>query len=252
VKLPYGNFIAETKKPIPDVLREYSKNFRGCIHVFRVEDGRVSEGFILIEDGNVLASAYNMLGTITLYQMNALERMLSLKDTRLKVYSYSEKEKSQLLESYPDSIIVGQEKKDEKPEDMASESPEGPVEALDDPAEKQAVPYESMLSTVLLLPGVVAAALVADGFPIFQKGEQQVDFEHIAVATEDIVRSGTRIATELQLGSAEQIILETPEYKVIIAPIDDMFLCVLAKADGNLGLVRLSIKNVQNTVRDMV
>ncbi len=109
-----------------------------------------------------------------------------------------------------------------------------------------------MLSTVLLLPGVVAAALVADGFPIFQKGEQQVDFEHIAVATEDIVRSGTRIATELQLGSAEQIILETPEYKVIIAPIDDMFLCVLAKADGNLGLVRLSIKNVQNTVRDMV
>ncbi len=249
MKLPYGNFIAETKKPIPDVLREYSKNFRGCIHVFRVEDGRVSEGFILIEDGNVLASAYNMLSTITLYQMNALERMLSLNETRLKVYSYSEKEKSELLESYPDSVIVGQAMNNEKPEGILEEEA---VEASDGPIERQAVPYESMLSTVLLLPGVVAAALVADGFPIFQKGEQQVDFEHIAVATEDIVRSGTRIATELQLGSAEQIILETPEYKVIIAPIDDMFLCVLAKADGNLGLVRLSIKNVQNTVRDMV
>jgi predicted regulator of Ras-like GTPase activity (Roadblock/LC7/MglB family) len=249
VKLPYGNFIAETKKPIPDVLREYSKNFRGCIHVFRVEGGRVSEGFILIEGGNVLASAYNMLSTITLYQMNALERMLSLNDTRLKVYSYSEKEKSELLESYPDSVIVGQAMNNEKPEDVLEEEV---IEASDGPIERQAVPYESMLSTVLLLPGVVAAALVADGFPIFQKGEQQVDFEHIAVATEDIVRSGTRIATELQLGSAEQIILETPEYKVIIAPIDDMFLCVLAKADGNLGLVRLSIKNVQNTVRDMV
>jgi hypothetical protein len=110
VKLPNGNFIAETKKPIPDVLREYSKNFRGCIHVFRMEDGRASEGFILIEDSNVLASAYNMLSTITLYQMNALERMLSLKDTRLKVYSYSEKDKAQLLEAYPDSIIVGQSK----------------------------------------------------------------------------------------------------------------------------------------------
>ena len=248
MKLPYGNFIAETKKPIPEVLREYSKNFRGCIHVFRMEDGRASEGFILIEDSNVLASAYNMLSTITLYQMNALERMLSLKETRLKVYSYSEKEKSQLLESYPDAVIVGQVKKDEKPEDAQYEE----ADVSDDPVEKQAVPYESMLSTVLLLPGVVAAALVADGFPIFQKGEQQVDFEHIAVATEDIVRSGTRIATELQLGSTEQIILETPEYKAIIAPIDDMFLCVLAKADANLGLVRLSIKNVQNTVRDML
>jgi predicted regulator of Ras-like GTPase activity (Roadblock/LC7/MglB family) len=246
VKLPYGNFIAETKKPIPDVLSEYSHGFRGCIHVLRAEDGRASEGFILIEDGNVLASAYNMLSTITLYQMNALERMMALKDTRLKIYSYNEKDKSQLLESYPDAIIVGQGKKGEQPEEPAA-VPDDTYEAQ----EKQAVPYESMLSTVLLLPGVVATALVADGFPIYQKGEQQVDFEHIAVATEDMVRSGTRIATELQLGSTEQIILETPDYKAIIAPIDDMFLCVLAKADANLGLVRLSIKNVQNNLRDL-
>ncbi len=253
MKLPNGNFIAETKKPVQDVLREYSKNFRGCIHVFRMEDGRASEGFILIEDSNVLASAYNMLSTITLYQMNALERMLSLNDTRLKVYSYNERDKAELLESYPDSIIVGQSKKDEPAEDEQQENEEEvATQDSEGPFEKQAVPYESMLSTVLLLPGVVAAALVADGFPIYQKGEQLVDFEHIAVATEDIVRSGTRIATELQLGSTEQIILETPDYKVIIAPIDDMFLCVLAKADANLGLVRLSIKNVQNTVRDML
>lgn len=245
MKLPYGNFIAETKKPIPDVLSEYSHGFRGCIHVLRAEDGRASEGFILIEDGNVLASAYNLLSTITLYQMNALERMMALKDTQLKIYTYSEKDKSQLLELYPDAIIVGQGKKDEKPEEPAARA--DTYEAQ----EKQAAPYESMLSTVLLLPGVVATALVADGFPIYQKGEQQVDFEHIAVATEDMVRSGTRIATELQLGSTEQIILETPDYKAIIAPIDDMFLCVLAKADANLGLVRLSIKNVQNNLRDV-
>ncbi len=242
MKLTYGNLIAETKKPIPDVLSEYSQGFRGCIHVFQADDGKTSEGFILIEDGNVLASAYNLLGTITLYQMNALERMMALKDLRLKIYSYSEKDKAQLLESYPDAIIEGQEKKGEKPEEPAIE---------DEPQEKQAVPYESMLSTVCMLPGVVATALVADGFPIYQKGEQQVDFEHIAVATEDMVRSGTRIATELQLGSTEQIILETPNYKTIIAPIDDMFLCVLAKADANLGLVRLSIKNVQSNLRDV-
>lgn len=254
MRLPQGNFIAETKKPIPDVLREYSKNFDGCIHVYRAEDGRVSEGFILIEDGNVLASAYNMLGTITLYQMNALERMLALVDARLKVYSYSDKDKAQLLEYYPDSVIVDQAKKHGAGivQSGPAEVSDGRMQAHDaGPQERQVVPYESMLSTVLMLPGVVAAALVVDGFPVYQQGEQQVDFEHIAVATEDMVRSGTRIATELQLGSTEQIILETPNYKAIIAPINDMFLCVLAKADANLGLVRLSIRNVQNSVRDM-
>ncbi len=116
--------------------------------------------------------------------------------------------------------------------------------------EPEPISYDVLLSTVAELPGVIAAALVLDGLPIYQQG-QQVDFEHIAVATEDMVRSGTKIATELQLGSAEQIILETPSNKAVIAPIDDMFLCVLTTADANLGLVRLSIQNAQNSMRDL-
>jgi len=95
---------------------------------------------------------------------------------------------------------------------------------------------------------VIATALVADGLPVYQQGEQ-LDFDHIAVATEDMVRSGARIATELQLGVTDEIILETQSHKVVIAPINDMFLCVLTEANANLGLLRLSIKNAQISMR---
>lgn len=237
MKIPDGSFVAETDKSLPEVLKDYGHDFRGCIRVEKGEDGRSSEGFILIDDGNVLASAFATLG-ITLYQMNALDRMRSLKDVRFKIYSYSEEEKSKVFDSYPDSAIGDLPQKAEAREE---ESPAVP--------EPGRISYDVLLSTVTQLPGVIAAALVVDGLPIYQQG-QQVDFEHIAVATEDMVRSGTKIATELQLGSAEQIILETPSNKVVIAPINDMFLCVLTAANTNLGLVRLSIKNVQNSMRD--
>lgn len=236
MKIPDGSFVAETDRPLPEVLKDYGHDFRGCIRVEKGENGRSSEGFILMEDGNVLASAFATLG-ITLYQMNALDRMMSLKNVRLKVYSYSEEEKSKVFDTYPDSVIGDLPQKTE----VLEEAPAVP--------EPRRISYDVLLSTVTQLPGVIAAALVLDGLPIYQQG-QQVDFEHIAVATEDMVRSGTKIATELQLGSAEQIILETLSNKVVIAPINDMFLCVLTVADTNLGLVRLSVKNAQNSMRD--
>jgi predicted regulator of Ras-like GTPase activity (Roadblock/LC7/MglB family) len=236
LKIPDGSFVAETDGPLPEVLKDYGHDFRGCIRVEKGENSRSSQGFILMEDGNVLASAFATLG-ITLYQMNALDRMMSLKDARLKIYSYSEEEKSMVFDTYPDSVIGDLPQKTEALE----EAPAAP--------EPSRISYDVLLSMVTQLPGVMAAALVLDGLPIYQQG-QHVDFEHIAVATEDMVRSGTKIATELQLGSAEQIILETPSNKVVIAPINDMFLCVLTAAEANLGLIRLSIKNAQNSMRD--
>ncbi len=241
VKIPDGSFVAENDKPIPEVLKDYGHDFRGCISVLQGDNGRSSEGFIIIEDGNVLASAYSTMG-ITLYQMNALDRMMSLKDVRLKVYSYSEEEKDSIFDSYPDSVIG----------DRVARAENKDPEAIDAPQqepEPRKIPYDMLLSTVVQLPGIIAAALVADGLPVYQQGVH-VDFEQIAVATEDMIRSGVRIATELQLGITEEIILETPSNKVVIAPVNDMFLCVLTTADTNLGLVRLSIKNAQNNMRD--
>jgi predicted regulator of Ras-like GTPase activity (Roadblock/LC7/MglB family) len=236
LKIPDGSFVAETDGPLPEVLKDYGHDFRGCIRVEKGENSRSSQGFILMEDGNVLASAFATLG-ITLYQMNALDRMMSLKGARLKIYSYSEEEKSVVFDTYPDSVIGDLPQKTE----VIEEAPAAP--------EPSRISYDVLLATVTQLPGVMAAALVLDGLPIYQLG-RHVDFEHIAVATEDMVRSGTKIATELQLGSTEQIILETPSNKVVIAPFNDMFLCVLTAAEANLGLIRLSIKNAQNSMRD--
>lgn len=239
MKIPDGKLIAETVKPVPEALKEYGHDFRGCISIKQGENGMASEGFIIVDDGNVLASAFATMG-IVLYQMNALDRMMALKAPELKVFAYGEGEKAQVFAGYPDSIIGGMSN--------APEANTGEAEAPAAP-EPRKIPYDVLLATVIQLPGVIAAALVVDGLPIYQQG-QQVDFEHIAVATEDMVRSGARIAGELQLGSADQIILETASNKVVIAPLNDMFLCVLTSADANLGLVRLSIRNAQNNMRE--
>jgi predicted regulator of Ras-like GTPase activity (Roadblock/LC7/MglB family) len=241
VKIPEGSFVAETEESIPVVLKKYGHDFRGCIRLTQGENGKGSEGFILVEDGNVLASAYSTLG-IVLYQMNALDRMISRKDARLAVYAYSEDDKYQVLERYPDAVIgdVPPRSEAEKP---AVEKPQAESEG-------ERISYDLLLSAVVQLPGVIATALVADGLPVYQQGEK-IDFDHIAVTTEDMVRSGARIASELQLGITDEIILETPSNKVVIAPINDMFLCVLTEADANLGLLRLSIKNAQNNTRDL-
>lgn len=241
LKLPEGTFIAESKKPIPDVLRENSHDFKGCIRVYKQINGRINEGFILLEDGNVIASALTIVG-ITLYQINALERMMSLTDTVARVYSYSDGEIEQVIDDCPYSLIAARAEK--KPPENSVAVP------AEDGNKSPESPYESLLSSIVSLPCVMAAALVADGLPVYQHGND-VDFEHIAVATEDMIRAGTRIASELQLGTTEQIIMETPEYKVIIAPVSDMFLCVLARADANLGLVRLNIKNAQLSIKDV-
>lgn len=250
MKLPKGVLIAETSKPLTEIVREYGNDFKGCIKLFKAEDDHVSEGFILMGDGDVLASAYSV-HNIKLYQFNALERMMSLSNTICEVVAYTDGEAEEVILNYPDSMIS--EHHIHVPKDRkVVEKEEKPVPEPIVPGteKKPGSIFDTLLLNIVSLPGVMASSLVADGFPIYQYGGN-VDFEHIAVATEDMVRAGIKIATELQLGKTDQIILETNTYKVIIAPISDMFLCVLAKADANLGLVRLTIKNAQNNVKDV-
>lgn len=229
MKLPKGVFIDGSQKPLADVLRERSQGFKGLIHVYK--DGGSGEGFMLVEDGNVLASAYTMMG-ITFYQLNALERMMSLGDVSSEIYSYDDNDRKALLHSFPDSLIT----------DGAEKPPEIKPQKVSPPTAPGR--FDMLLSSIVSQEGVTAAALVADGFPVYQAGKH-VDFEHVAVTTEDMIRAGARIASELQLGVTGQIILETSQNKVIIAQVEDMLLCVLARPEVSLGMVRLIIKNAQ-------
>jgi predicted regulator of Ras-like GTPase activity (Roadblock/LC7/MglB family) len=222
--------MAESTATVADLLKQYGQQFKGCICVYRQEQGTGSEGFILIDNGTVLAAALSSQG-INLHQLDALYRMMALEGVTSKVFVMTDDQIRAVIREAPDAAI-----------NRAATVPAKQVALVKEKAE-----YDHILSLITSLPGVAAAAFVADGLPVFQLGK--ADFEHIAAATEDMVRTGARIAGELQLGMAEQIIIETPGYKVIIAPVSDMFLCVLARGETNLGLIRLNIRSTQDTYK---
>ena len=97
---------------------------------------------------------------------------------------------------------------------------------------------ESKLKKILSLPGVIAVSAFFEGFPVQSIGD--ADFEHVAASAEDFTRAGTRIAQEMNIGYLDQLILETPSNKFIIAPCADLFLCVFTRADAQLGLILIS------------
>jgi predicted regulator of Ras-like GTPase activity (Roadblock/LC7/MglB family) len=231
VNLPEGRPVAESTATVADLLKQYGLQFKGCIFVYRPEQGPGSEGFILIDNGTVLAAALSSQG-INLYQLDALYRMMAMEGVRSKVVEMTDDQLNAVIRDVPEAAI-----------NAAAGAPAKQAT----PVVKEKAEYDHILSLMASLPGVVAVAFVADGLPVFQEGK--TDFEHIAAATEDMVRTGARIAGELQLGNAEQIIIETQGYKVIIAPVSDMFLCVLARAETNLGLIRLNIRSTQNTCK---
>jgi len=103
---------------------------------------------------------------------------------------------------------------------------------------------ETQLAKIASQPGVLAVSAFYEGFPVLSLGE--ADFEHVAALAEDFLRAGSRIAADMHLGPAEQLILETAEKKVIIAPCGDLFICVIARADVQLGLLRVAIRSLQS------
>jgi len=105
---------------------------------------------------------------------------------------------------------------------------------------------ENILKKIKNLAGVIAVAAFFEGFSIQCIGD--VDFEHVTASAEDLVRSGAKIARDLNIGSLDQMILETNENKFIIVPCGDLFLCVFTTADAHLGLIRVVLKNIQSEI----
>ncbi|MFA6671930.1 MAG: roadblock/LC7 domain-containing protein, partial [Methanoculleus sp.] len=100
------------------------------------------------------------------------------------------------------------------------------------------------LEQVARQPGVIAVSVFHEGFALQSLGT--ADFEQVAAIAEDLLRAGTRITADMAMGDLSQMILETPAGKLIIAPHGDLSLCILAKPDANLGLIRLSIRGMQD------
>jgi predicted regulator of Ras-like GTPase activity (Roadblock/LC7/MglB family) len=105
---------------------------------------------------------------------------------------------------------------------------------------------EEKLRKILDQPGVIAVSAFFEGFPVQSIGD--ADFEHVAASAEDFARAGSKIAEEMNIGSLDQLILETGTNKLIIAPCGDLYLCIFTRADAQLGLLRVVLRSIQNEI----
>ncbi len=118
--------------------------------------------------------------------------------------------------------------------------PEGPVP--ESPQDFSHL-HEEVLAPIIGQPGVIAVSAFFEGFSVLMRGS--ADFELVAAMAQDFLTSAERIASQVRIGGVEQIILESKEGKFIIAPYRDLFLCVLTSHNANLGLIRLSLRSLQ-------
>jgi len=102
---------------------------------------------------------------------------------------------------------------------------------------------EKKIDRIMRQQGVIAVSVFQEGFAVQSVGK--ADFDQVAANAEDLLRAGTKIASDIHIGSLHQIILESAGGKLIISPYGDLNLCVFTDADANLGLIRVAIRSLQ-------
>ncbi|MDD1675266.1 MAG: roadblock/LC7 domain-containing protein [Methanomicrobiales archaeon] len=219
--LPEGSVIGTFSGTLQDIL-PFVSPLVGVLHVISAS----GEGFLLVDKGKFTAS---------LFQGNSLEMKGNA--------------------AY-DLIIVGQSLGFE----MRRYSPEEYSEARDICAkESLLIAYDDSgkplqtktgrhwnLEKIKKQPGVLAVSAFHEGFAVQSSGN--ADFEQVAAVAEDLLRAGKKIAGDLAIDPLNQLILETPHGKFIIAPYGDINICIFTEADANLGLIRMAIRNIQSEV----
>ncbi|MDV2482278.1 roadblock/LC7 domain-containing protein [Methanoculleus sp. Wushi-C6] len=216
--LPDGISLGRLQGPL-SALASISPHFTGAVRI----DGPGGTGFVLARDGSPYAAAFESNGGDLLLSGDEAHRHLfdrpSL-DYELIAYTAEETGAAREVSREMGCLIGG-----------------------NGTAAGAASMSAERLEQVARQPGVVAVSVFHEGFALQSLGS--ADFEQVAAVAEDLLRAGTRITGDMEMGSLAQMILETPAGKLIIAPYGDLALCVLAKPDANLGLIRLSMRSMQ-------
>ncbi|NMB77943.1 MAG: roadblock/LC7 domain-containing protein [Methanomicrobiales archaeon] len=196
-------------------------------------------GFILTDKGRLIA-AYFRCGDEEFNGKGALSHMTldsgdSDSPQTFSLHSYNPEEFSQALKISQDEHLLISDTAPVAPN--ARESPvAGGPQLLD----------TTKLRKIMSQPGVLAVSAFFEGFPVQSLGD--ADFEHVAASAEDFARAGSKIAQEMAIGRLDQLILETPQNKLIIAPCGDLHLCIYTRADAQLGLIRVVLKSIQQEI----
>lgn len=219
--LPDGVSLGRLHGPL-SALASISPHFTGAVRI----DGPDGTGFILVQDGDSYAAAFENPGRGLLLSGDEAYRHLfdqpSL-DYELIAYTAEETETARGITQEAGCRVTA-----------GGAKPAARTESADTRG----------LDQIARQPGVISVSLFHEGFALQSLGS--ADFEQVAAVAEDLLRAGTRITADMEMGDLSQMILETPAGKLIIAPYGDLSLCILAKPDANLGLIRLSIRGMQD------
>jgi predicted regulator of Ras-like GTPase activity (Roadblock/LC7/MglB family) len=227
MKLPAGIDGGVIENPQEEEVDQQLMTLRGAVEI----DTQMGQGFLLTNHGDLIAAYFkDMSGSFK--GKSALDHMGSVQSDkagfrqifRMRLYNEDEFQKAVEICDSEGLILVEQKKG----------VPAHPPHLLD----------ETKLKKILTLPGVIAITVFFEGFSVQSLGK--ADFEHVAALAEDLLRAGFKITREMEIGDLDQLILETATNKIIIAPCDDLFLCVFTQNDTQLGLVRVAIKNLQS------
>ncbi|WP_298667206.1 roadblock/LC7 domain-containing protein [uncultured Methanofollis sp.] len=234
--LPDGKTFGSMSAPLTEVL-PFTEAFYAIVRV-RTDNG---EGFVLSDKGRAVAAWWRD-GTKELRGEFALARLLAEASLPCNLSRYGDEEYALALERCRDAgYLTGWESPDREEAAPASTYSEPAAPAPAEPAVPELT--EESLQLIHSQPGVVAVSAFYEGFAVQSVGA--TDFERIAAISEDLLRAGLKIASDMDMGGLEEIILETPGGKLIIAPFGDLSLCVLTAANANLGLVRVALRSIR-------
>jgi len=240
MRLPAGTVEGIITNPHMEGLHQYLMTFRGLVEAETLS----GHGFILNDNGKMVGAYFKdtegfFRGKTALLHM-VMESAGSFDSPQtFNIRKYTEEEFSRAVQlCIEEGLLIN--------ENVSLMDSHGTDQNIEEISEIAELLDENTLKKIKNLAGVIAVAAFSEGFSIQCIGD--ADFEHVAASAEDLVRAGTKIARDLNIGSLDQMILETDENKFIIVPCGDLFLCVFTTADAHLGLIRVVLKNIQSDI----
>jgi predicted regulator of Ras-like GTPase activity (Roadblock/LC7/MglB family) len=250
MKLPAGTDGGTITNPQDETFISELEAFRGAVEI----KTSAGTGFFLADQGRLQAALFRT-ATDSYRGRSALSFMTmdssdagSFQTFHLR--RYNDEEYARALEICSSTqLLIAPEDVGEEEEEPEAAAPSPAPEVAGQSQKTSPAPPEldqSKLKKILIQPGVIAVSAFFEGFPVQSMGD--ADFEKVAASAEDFMRAGVKIAQEMNAGPLDQMILETAGNKFIIAPCGDLFLCVFATADTQLGLIRVVLKSIQSEV----
>lgn len=245
MKLPAGREGGVIINPQKEGMLQYLMEFTGAIEI---DTGR-GRGFILTRKGELVAAYFKdshgvFRGSAAIRNLVSAPGDDSSLQQSFIMRAYDDADFAEALELCIRARLII-----EQPAAVAAGASEPSPEEIPGPEQKDPASLDvSSLTRLASQPGVIAVSAFYEGFPVQSLGS--ADFEHVAARAEDLLRTGTKIAEEMELGRTSQLILETDDNKFIIAPCGDLFLCIITRADAQLGLIRVLIKSIQTEVKN--